>query len=75
MLIGCARFEPPTIRERGAQVRATAQAMHEAAEAMKSGARAGRLTCALCGETIHWSGNGSRSAGSCVAPGCTRWAT
>lgn len=70
-----ARFEPPTLRERGATVRAIAAAMHEAAEAMRDGARDGRLVCGRCGGSLRWSGNGTRSAGSCSSPGCTRWAT
>jgi len=65
----------PTIKERGWLVRAIAQAMHEAGEAMKGGARDGRLVCS-CGGKIQWSGNGTRSAGSCLNPACrVRWAT
>lgn len=70
-----ARFEPPTIKERGKMVRATAAAMNHAQQQLERGQTAGTCTCEACRGTIRWSGNNGRSAGSCATARCVRWAT
>lgn len=66
-----ARFEPPSVHERGQVARAMA-AVH--AQKPESGERTGRITCTRCDGALRFTifSNGI-SRGQCAAAGCIRW--
>ena len=66
-----ARFDPPTIRERGQLARAIAAVQEHKPQ---HGEATGKISCTRCGASLRFTINCKGiSRGMCTSAGCIRW--